>query len=55
MKELEFKNLIDSNTGETVKIEVDDDFDTAPMEEWGRRGRESGERMRTAFGKSSDE
>lgn len=47
MKTLRFENLIDSNTGKTVEIEVPDDFDeTDPMYvAAGERGRAFAERI----------
>lgn len=49
MKVIKFDNLIDSKTGKAIEIKVDDDFDTALMEELGRRAKESAKRMKNAF------
>jgi len=47
MKTLRFKNLIDSNTGKTVEIEVPDDFDenNPTFKAAGERGKAFGERI----------
>lgn len=53
MKTITFDNLIDTKTGKAVELEVDDDFDTRPMEEWSDKAKKSAKAMREAFSEKS--